>query len=294
MDKIGIRPGLLLFTLLVTTGQCLFMFGGFAKNFYVMLIGRVVFGLGGESMTVAQSTIISLWFKGKELNFAMGLNLSIARLGSVINGLVVPRVYDASNLGTALMVGAIICGGSAVAAVFLVILDKKAEDMDPNGKKATLSDDDKFQFKDLLSFKLPFWLLVVSCLVTYMSVFPYVQTASGLLQSKYHFDENQAATLFGIPYIISACICPFLGFGIDKIGKRVIFIMFSSVILIISFLVSMFLPDCPTQAPCYYELSVLIMVGIGYSIYASVIWGSIPYTVEPRTVGTAYGICTAI
>jgi MFS family permease len=37
-----------------------------------------------------------------------------------------------------------------------------------------------------------------------------------------------------------------------------------------------------------------VLCGIGYAIYASVIWGSIPYTVEPRTVGTAYGICTAI
>lgn len=190
LDKIGIRPGLLLFTLLVTAGQCLFMFGGYAKNFSVMLIGRVVFGFGGESMTVAQSTIISLWFKGKELNFAMGLNLSIARLGSVINGLVVPRVYTATNLGTALMVGAIVCGGSAIAAVFLVILDRKAEKMNPNGNKATLSDDEKFKCSDLLTFKLPFWLLVLSCLVTYMSVFPYVQTVSGLLQHKYHFDEN--------------------------------------------------------------------------------------------------------
>jgi len=56
----------------------------------------------------------------------------------------------------------------------------------------------------------------------------------------------------------------------------------------------MFLPECPTEDPCYYEVAPLIMCGIGYSIYASVIWGSIPYTVEPRTVGTAYGICTAI
>lgn len=157
------------------------MFGGYAESYYVMLIGRVVFGLGGESMTVAQSTIISLWFKGKELNFAMGLNLSIARLGSVINGLIVPPVANKTNLGTALMVGAIICGASAVAAVFLVILDKKAEKMNPDGAKATVSDDDKFKWADLLEFKLPFWLLVLSCLVTYMSVFPYVQTVSGLL-----------------------------------------------------------------------------------------------------------------
>ena len=112
------------------------MLGGYAENYILMLLGRVLFGLGGESMTVAQSTIISLWFKGKELNFAMGLNLSIARLGSVINGLIVPKVYNSAGLGTALLVGAIICGASAVAAFFLVIIDKKAEQSNPNGAKA--------------------------------------------------------------------------------------------------------------------------------------------------------------
>ena len=38
----------------------------------------------------------------------------------------------------------------------------------------------------------------------------------------------------------------------------------------------------------------LIFTGIGYSIYAAAIWGSIPYIVEQSTVGTAFGIATAI
>jgi MFS family permease len=38
----------------------------------------------------------------------------------------------------------------------------------------------------------------------------------------------------------------------------------------------------------------LILVGVGYSIYAAAIWGSIPYIVKPHTVGTAFGIATAI
>ena len=59
-----------------------------------MLAGRVIFGLGGESMGVAQSAIVSSWFKGKEMAFALGINLSIARLGSVINAAYVPAVYD--------------------------------------------------------------------------------------------------------------------------------------------------------------------------------------------------------
>jgi len=59
-----------------------------------MMIGRFVFGLGGESMTVAQSTIVSAWFSGKELSFAFGINLSVARIGSSINGPVTTVIAD--------------------------------------------------------------------------------------------------------------------------------------------------------------------------------------------------------
>lgn len=38
----------------------------------------------------------------------------------------------------------------------------------------------------------------------------------------------------------------------------------------------------------------MVLTGIGYSIYAAAIWGSVPYVVTPQTVGTAFGICTAI
>lgn len=78
-------------------------------------------------MQVAQSSIISLWFKGKEMAFALGLNLSIARLGSVVNGIVVPQVYDQAGLGTALGVGFIICIFSLACAVGMAALDRRAE-----------------------------------------------------------------------------------------------------------------------------------------------------------------------
>lgn len=63
----------------------------------------------------------------------MGLNLSVSRLGSVVNSFIVPRVEESSGLGNALMVGAVICGISTIAAFALAALDKKAEEMDPNG-----------------------------------------------------------------------------------------------------------------------------------------------------------------
>lgn len=36
------------------------------------------------------------------------------------------------------------------------------------------------------------------------------------------------------------------------------------------------------------------MLGFGYSVYAAALWGSIPYVVAPRTIGTAFGLTTAV
>jgi nitrate/nitrite transporter NarK len=85
-------------------------------------------------MGVAQSSIVSVWFKGKELAFALGINMSIARLGSVINADYVPSVYDSSGLGMALTVGFILCLFSLVNAIGLTALDKKAEESAAEGE----------------------------------------------------------------------------------------------------------------------------------------------------------------
>ena len=45
LDKMGIRLGLVLFTLLVTLGQFVFMLGGYRKSFALMLTGRIIYGL---------------------------------------------------------------------------------------------------------------------------------------------------------------------------------------------------------------------------------------------------------
>lgn len=97
--------------------------------------------------------------------------------------------------------------------------------------------------------------------------------------------------MFSVPYLISAFSSPFLGFAIDRIGKRALVIVISSVILTAAYSISMVLPECDQ---CYHEMYPLVLTGIGYSIYAAAIWGSVPYVVTPQTVGTAFGICTAI
>lgn len=37
----------------------------------------------------------------------------------------------------------------------------------------------------------------------------------------------------------------------------------------------------------------LVLQGISYTAYAVVLWGALPYMVEARALGTAFGICTS-
>lgn len=60
----------------------------------------------------------------------------------------------------------------------------------------------------------------------------------------------------------------------------------------------MFLPSavhpCSAETAIYGEVGALILIGVGISIYAAALWPCIPYVVEAKTVGTAFGICTAL
>jgi hypothetical protein len=69
---------------------------------------------------------VSRWFFGKELAFALGLNITFSRLGSVFNNLIEPPIADAAGLGTALFVGFIVCCVSFCAGIGIIIMDRIA------------------------------------------------------------------------------------------------------------------------------------------------------------------------
>src|SRR5271157_4092744 len=80
IDRIGTKKAITVFAFLCLMGATLTASRGRAS---VMIAGRTVLGLGAESMIVAVTTALAKWFKGKELSFAFGINLTIARLASV-------------------------------------------------------------------------------------------------------------------------------------------------------------------------------------------------------------------
>src|SRR2546427_5725122 len=80
IDRIGTKKSLFIVAALCFLGALLTAWRG---SFVTMVAGRTVLGLGAESMIVAVTTALAKWFKGKELSFAFGINLTLSRLASV-------------------------------------------------------------------------------------------------------------------------------------------------------------------------------------------------------------------
>ncbi|XP_018117824.1 major facilitator superfamily domain-containing protein 1 [Xenopus laevis] len=116
IDRVfGIRLGTIIFSLFVCAGQVIFATGALVNSFLVMEVGRLVFGIGGESLAVAQNTYAVSWFKGKELNLVFGLQLSMARVanGAIRNVITatceVIKITDVKDFSLSLWLIFIIC-----------------------------------------------------------------------------------------------------------------------------------------------------------------------------------------
>jgi len=203
--------------------------------------------------------------------------LTVARLASVVGGIIIPLMIAADNdrVDTVMWFGTGLCCFSLIAGILLVAIDSYAEKKD--GGRMEIAAEDKFQWADLTTFGLPFWLVAASCVFVYMSIFPFIQLANTALVQQFGFDKETAGILYSVPYFMSMVLSPLLGFTIDKVGKRAMFITISSVLVALSCFFDAALPNY--TSPNFICLGPLILVGFGYSIYASALWSSIPYIV---------------
>ena len=136
-----------------------------------MAAGRLIFGLGAESLIVAVTTAIARWFRGKELSFAFGINLTIARFGSFA-ALNSPgwgsSLYNDWRLPLLISVGAgVICVAGAVIYWILETASEKRYDLGKGG------EPDKVVLSELLRFGTSYWAIVALCVVFYSAVFPF-------------------------------------------------------------------------------------------------------------------------
>jgi MFS family permease len=213
-DLMGASRAFVVFAAALVAGQAVFAFGVSIKSVGLMLVGRVLYGLGGENMAVGSSVILNDWFQGKEMAFAMALNVAVSRVGSVVSNVVSPIVADQTGVPAALWLGAIMCGLGLACAVALYPIDKAAvarvkaakdeqqavagAPLSPDGTVVECAAEEVPEgnplagCKYVAKFSPSFWVLTVCCVVVYGCVLPFNNIANSLLLERDYFKPQPA------------------------------------------------------------------------------------------------------
>lgn len=280
VDRIGTRKSIFIFGVLCFFGAVITVLSG---TLYVMAAGRLVFGLGAESLIVAVTTAVAKWFRGKELSFAFGLNLMLARFGSLLaqfSPTWARFAYD--NWRTPLLISIAFASLCVVGAVVYWILEAQAERRYP----LTAGSTDKVVFADIKNFGLSYWYIVALCIVFYSAIFPFETFAYKFFIDAHHTTREAAGQLVGMLTLFTMFGTPAFGLFVDKLGKRALLMMLGSLLLIPVYLMMAY-TDVTLRVP-------MAMMGVAFALIPAVMWPSVAYIVDQSKLGTAYGLMTMI
>lgn len=281
IDRIGTRRSTLIFAALCLLGALLTAWSG---ELAVMAAGRLVFGLGAESMIVAVTTAVAKWFRGRELSFAFGVNLTLARLGSfaALNSPSWARpAYENWQLPLLIAVAfGVIC---VLGAMLYWILEERAEKRYQIGEAG---ETDKVALTDILKFGVSYWYIVAICITFYSAIFPFQTFAVKFFMEAHGATRELGGFLSSLLTLFAMIFTPLFGLVVDRLGRRSLFMMFGSLLLVPVYLLMAYTP-----VSLYLPMA---MMGIAFSLIPAVMWPSVAYVVEQSRLGTAYGLMTMI
>jgi MFS family permease len=281
IDRFGTVKSTILFAAICTVAAIL---NAVSSDLTVMLVARFLLGVGSEPLIVAITTALAKWFKGKELSFAFGINLTIARLGSVgadWSPTWAGFAYDGwqGPLIVAAVIGVLVLG----AALAYGALEKVASKRYGLGQAGEI---DKLVLSDLFVFSRSFWYVVLLCVTFYSAMFPFRSFSIKFFIESWELTREVAGRYNSVLPFAAMIATPLFGLWVDKVGKRALFMVFGSFLLMPVFLMMAY-HLTPLWVP-------MIMMGVAFSLIPAVMWPSVAYIVEERRLGTAYALMTLI
>ncbi|MCB9206520.1 MAG: MFS transporter [Ignavibacteriales bacterium] len=281
IDRLGVKKSIMIFAT-ICSGAALLT--AISSDLYIMLSGRFLLGIGAEPLIVAITTALAKWFKGKELGFAFGINLTIARLGSFAADWSPTWGSSFYNNWHDPLYIAFILGLTCIAGgIIYWVMESFAEKRYELGEA---SETDKFVFSDLFKFEKSFWYVVILCVTFYSAIFPFRSFAIKFYMEAHDASREFAGQLNSTLIFASMIATPLFGLLADKIGKRATMMMIGSILILPVYLMLVYL-DLSLYIP-------ITMMGIAFSLIPAIMWPSVAYLVKQNHLGTAYSIMTLI
>jgi MFS family permease len=253
--------------------------------FGLMVLGRLLFGVGEETLYIALLAGLAQWFSAAGTALAMSLFFSLARVGSYAADISPRWAHSLYERGSEspLWLAAALTGVSLAAAITYAYLDSKARRATAGAAPA----HERVTWSDIRKFDRSYWyilalnVLFASVFFPFRSTFAieYFQDAKGL--------TLQAAGLVNSWVFFAAIFAtPLFGFVADRLGHRALMMTVGTLMLPLTFVV--------LGATNWSLWISTALMGLSFSVVPAVIWPSTAMLVGPSRLGTAYGLVNVL
>ncbi len=255
-------------------------------------LGFMIFGCGCEMAGTTVSKAIAKWFKGKEMALAMGVEMSIARLGVFAVMWISPFIsgmFDQSVVAPVAFCTVLLLAGLICYTIFTFMDRSLDRDLAAEGIAAEAeSSDEEFHISDLgkiLSNKM-FWLVALLCVLYYSGIFPFQRYAPNYVQETLHVSAETAARLFSVFPILAMVLTPLLGAFLDYKGYGATMLIVGAVIMTCCHLGFAFL--LPALPEVWLAVTLILILGLSFSLVPAALWPSVPKIIDANILGSAY------
>ena len=302
LDKWGVRVTGSIFVGMMTAGAALVTFAitsGMAPktSLTVAYVGCMLFELGSEIAGVGVTRSIAKWFKGRNMAFAMGLQLAIARLGTALALILSPMLVKAKAEGEiytlletakpAFFGLALLLLGTVLWAVF-VMMDARFDAQNGLTDRKERKEEDEFKFSDIfkvLSNK-HFIMSALLCVFFYCSIISFKKFATSILIPRFDLPAESASLMVSLIPFSTVIFAPLFGSLVDKVGKGTRWMIAGSVLVLIAHIIIAFAPEGVSG----FGYAGIAILGVGYSIVPAALWPTVSKIVPEKNLGTAYSL----
>jgi MFS family permease len=139
---------------------------------------------------------------------------------------------------------------------------------------------------DLFRFTKSYWFVVALCVTFYSAIFPFRGFSIKFFMEAWELTREAAGQFNSVLPFAAMIATPLFGLLVDKIGKRALFMVGGSFLMMPVFLMMAY-QITPLAVP-------VAMMGIAFSLIPAVMWPSVAYIVDEKRLGTAYAVMTLV
>jgi MFS family permease len=274
-DRYGIKPLGAGCFLLMIAGTLLLSLG---KDLHILWLGRIIAGTGAFTLSVFLPKLISQWFKGRELGFAMGVYNTGVPLGSIICFGLFGKMGSLWGWRVPVLLT-----GTYLFMTFVLFLTFYQLPSHPQTEKQKSSG----LTKSLKGMGRPIWWVAFSWLWFNAGFISFATFAPDLFLH-HGYTIEQSGLLIGVPLLGSLFLSAPTGYLVDRFGRQEWLIAIGGIALsILTFFFSF----------SSFFLLLVALMGIFSALIPSPIYSLPPEILRQENVGLGFGVistCSSI